>query len=259
MRGLYTVEIGQGRHLALNEIGAAEGFPIFVNHGMVASIAEDYLFGGLAEAGFRVISVARPGYGLSSPFEMESIGEWGDIVGELAEGMRLERFDVLGLSSGAPYSYAMARAMPGRVSNLYIFSGTPALCDERVRRLWPHPSNKGATMGELQEMARRLFFGDGVDPEDLAASDSSRNGCFGIALDLKLRERDWGFALGDIQTKVYMEHGVDDPSVPFAAAEITAGLLPHCVLDRRESGGHFSKELLDDFIARRISGDARAV
>jgi pimeloyl-ACP methyl ester carboxylesterase len=256
--GHYLREIGGDRVLAINEIGEATGFPLVVNHGMIASIREDRLFEGLVGSGFRVISIARPGYGLSSPFEMESIGEWGDVIGEIAGGMRLERFDVLGLSSGAPYSYAMARAMPGKVRNLYIFSGTPALCDERVRQLWPYPTNAKATMEDLRETARGLFFKDGVDPKNRAAADSSRNGCFGIALDLMLRERDWGFALGDIQTEVYMEHGVDDPSVPFATATITAGLLPHCTLDRRESGGHFSRELLDDFIKRRIAGHARA-
>jgi len=256
---LYTIEVGADRFLAINETGEANAFPIIVNHGMIASIREDRLFHSLVDAGFRVISIARPGYGLSSPFEMKNIREWGDIVGAIAAGGAMGSFDVLGLSSGAPYSYAIARAIPGKVRNMYIFSGTPALCDERVQRLWPYPSNERATMRELQETARELFFGDGVDQADCASVDSAKNECFGIALDLKLRCQDWGFSLGDIKAKVYMEHGVDDASVPFATAELTAGLLPNCVLHRRERGGHFSRALLDDFIKRRVVGNARPV
>jgi len=249
---LYAIEISEDRFLAIDEIGETDGFPIIVNHGMIASIREDRLFDSLVDAGFRVMSIARPGYGLSTPFGMKSIKEWGNIVEGIIDNKRIEQFDVLGMSSGAPYSYAIAHAMPDKIRNTYIFSGTPALCDERVKRLWPYPLKAEATIEELQKTAKELFFENGINEEDMGSVDSAKNGCFGIALDLKIRCQDWGFSLGDIKTKVYMEHGIDDASVPFGTAEITAGLLPNCVMIKRANGGHFSNELLDEFIKKTI-------
>ncbi len=78
--------------------------------------------------------------------------------------------------------------------------------------------------------------------------DSMRNGCFGLAQDFRLRGLDWGFTLSEVKATVYMEHSRDDESVPFVTAELTSKLLSHCTLKIRESGGHFSKETLDEFI-----------
>jgi hypothetical protein len=44
---------------------------------------------------------------------------------------------------------------------------------------------------------------------------------------------------------VFMQHSKEDN---FITAEITSKLLPNCRLEIREKGGHFSPELLDEFI-----------
>ncbi len=248
----YTIEIGENRHIAISEIGETDGKPIVVNHGMIASIRDDYFFDGLVKNGFRVISCARPGYGLSTAFEMKNVKEWGMIVEEVMKQRGITEFDVLGISSGAPYSYAIASVIPYKVRNVYIFSGTPALNVREVAELWPYPLNTEATIAELQGIAKGLFFADGVDQNDNGAVDAAKNECFGIALDLKLRCHDWGFVLGEIKNRVYMEHGISDNSVPYETAEITAGMLGNCILHKRKPGGHFSRGMLDDFIRDMI-------
>lgn len=45
-----------------------------------------------------------------------------------------------------------------------------------------------------------------------------------------------------------MEHSKDDANVPFETAVLTSGLLPYCKYIIRESGGHFSKDALDEYI-----------
>ena len=70
---------------------------------------------------------------------MRNIGEWGDIVAGLVDELAIAQFDVLGMSSGAPYSYAIGSGLPDRTRNIFIFSGTPALYDERVLAHWPYP------------------------------------------------------------------------------------------------------------------------
>ena len=243
-----------GHLLSYAERGDREGYPVLVQHGMIASIRDESLFGRLGEAGARLISVARPGYGASSPYEMKDMAEWGDIVAILVEALDLEQVDVLGVSSGAPYSYAIGYKLPGKVRNVFILSGTPALYDDAILALWPYPVDRKAALAELQTLARELFF-SGLSEEELARNDvrdSMMNDCFGIAQDVRLRCVDWGFRLSEVKADVYMQHSRLDNQVPFVTAEMTARLLPNCRFEGRESGEHFSSQVLDDFIERAM-------
>jgi len=244
------VEYERGQVIAFTECGDATGFPILVQHGLIASIRDYDLFDRLVEAGRRVISIARPGYGDSSPYAMKNIGEWGRIVGALVEALQISQFDVLGMSSGAPYSYAIGYALPDRLRNIFIFSGTPALYDEQILALWPYPVDKQASMSTLQQLAHDLFFAN-LSVDDLRRDeirDSQMHDCFGIAQDFKLRCVDWGFRLEQVKARVLMQHSRDDDQVPLVTAEMTAKLLPDCRLEIRENGGHFSKETLAAFL-----------
>lgn len=241
--------------LAYADVGDAQGYPILIQHGMIASIADYPLFQRLIAAGARLISIARPGYGESSAYELRDMAEWGEVVAALVGALALEAFDVLGMSSGAPYSYAIGRYLPAKTRRIWVFSGAPALYDARVARLWPYAIKREGEMAEFQRLAREVFFPN-PSPEELARADvrdSMRNDCFGVAQDLRLRGRDWGFRLEDVPCAVYMEHARDDDQIPLATAEITASLLPRCTLHVRESGGHFSAALLDAFIARAMA------
>lgn len=62
------------------DYGKEDGYPILVQHGLIASITDCHLFDNLIKAGMRIISVARPGYGESSPYNMSQVAEWGEIV-----------------------------------------------------------------------------------------------------------------------------------------------------------------------------------
>jgi pimeloyl-ACP methyl ester carboxylesterase len=187
---------------------------------------------------------------------MHSFAEWAEIVSVLIEELRLSQFDVLGSSSGAPYSYAIGQGLPDKVRNTYIFSGIPALYHPEVRAHWPYEMKPDASLAELKVVARELFFSQ-VSKADLKKSDirdSKRNNCFGVAQDLRLRGRDWGFRLQDLRGIVYMRHSKEDEAVPLITAQLTSKLLPNCVLDIEQHGGHFSVEAFDDFIKAVIAG-----
>jgi pimeloyl-ACP methyl ester carboxylesterase len=244
------VRYENGNSLSFAEYGDRNGYPILVQHGLIASISDYDLFNRLLESGTRLIGIARPGYGESSPYAMRNMAEWGDIVSVLVDELKLSQFDVLGMSSGAPYSYAIGYRIPDKVRNIFIFSGTPALCDNRILPFWPYPVNKNASISELESLAKDLFFSN-LSPGDLLRDDikdSMMNNCFGIAQDFKLRCNDWGFSLSDVKAFVYMQHSKEDNQVPFITAEMTAKLLPNCRFEAREKGEHFSDEILDDFI-----------
>jgi pimeloyl-ACP methyl ester carboxylesterase len=233
--------------LSYTEYGEPNGYPILIQHGLIASITDYHLFDLLAEMGTRLISIARPGYGESSPYVMQNIGEWGDIVGALVEDLELPHFDVFGISSGAPYSYAIGRKFPNKVRNIFILSGIPALYDDKIITSWPWELKKDASIAEMQKLAHELFFSN-LSREDLEKDDikdSMMNDCFGIAQDFRLRCMDWGFTLADVTEPVFMRHSKTDN---FITAEMTARLLPNCIFDVRENDEHFSKEVLNDFI-----------
>lgn len=231
--------------------GSQDGYPVLVQHGLIASIRDAHLFDRLIAAGKRVICIARPGYGESSPYPMSQIAEWGEIVAILIDELQLPQFDLLGISSGAPYSYAIARKLPDRARNIFIFSGIPALYDDRVLAVWPHPVDKSASITALQELAQELFFANLSQATLLQndVQDSMKHHCFGIALDFKLRCNSWGFLVSDVKQNVMMQHSKTDNLAP---VDITAQLLPNCQLELRESGEHFSSELLDRFIAATV-------
>ncbi len=245
-----TVAYEKDHVLSFTEYGDRNGYPILIQHGLIASIRDSDLFDRLVESGTRLICMARPGYGESSPYLMNTIGEWGTIVSVLVDELRLSQFDVLGMSSGAPYSYAIGYKLPDRVRNIFIFSGTPALYDNRILSFWPYEVKKDASLIELEKLAHDLFFSN-LSPEDAlrnAICDSMMNHGFGIAQDFKLRCNDWGFSLADVKAFVSIQHSREDQQIPFVTAEMTAQLLPNCRFEIREKGEHFSKELLDHFI-----------
>ncbi len=242
--------------LSYAEYGDKNGYPILIQHGLIASISDHDLFSRLIQLRTHLICIARPGYGESSPYVMNNIAEWADIVSVLSDELNLSHFDILGMSSGAPYSYSIGYRFPDRTRNIYIFSGTPALYDEQVQSHWPFPVTKNASIAEMQKLAHELFFSD-ISDEDRKKNDihdSMMNNCFGIAQDLRLRCMDWGFRLSDVKGNVFMQHSKNDTAVPFITAEITAGLLPNCKLITKENEVHFSKEVLDDFIKTVMAG-----
>lgn len=242
------------------EYGDREGYPILINHGLIASIDDYDLFERLIQLGAYLVCVARPGYGASSPYEMRNIAEWADIVSVLVDELNLSRFDVLGMSSGAPYSYAVGYKFPDKVRNIYIFSGIPALYNEEVLSHWPYEVTKHATIAELETIAYELFFSNlsRADLEKNDIRDSMMNHCFGIAQDFKLRCVNWGFHLSDVRANVYMRHSRSDEAVPYMTAWLTSEMLPNCTLETKENGKHFSKEALDEYIetviAKRYKG-----
>ena len=239
-----------GNSLSYAEYGNKNGYPILVQHGLIASISDYHLFDRLIKAGTHLICIARPCYGESSPYRMNNMAEWGDIVSVLVDECNLSHFDILGISSGAPYSYAIGCKLPDKVQNIFILSGTPALYDDNILDFWPYEVNKNASITELEKLAYELFFSN-LSKEDLLRNDikdSMMHNCFGIAQDFKLRCTDWGFNLSDVKRIVYMQHSKADNNIPFVTAEMTSKFLPNCKFIIKENDSHFSNEILDDFI-----------
>lgn len=239
--------------LVYNDFGKENGFPILVQHGTMASIKDIGFFTDLGEVA-RVICIARPGYGESSPYILKNILEYGEIIRRLVEELDIDKFDVLCPSAGAIYGYAVAKACSDRIRNIFVYSGTPALYDDEVRKNWPYPIAGEMTVEESQKIAFEVFFSNfsEKDRESDVIKDSMANNCFGEGQNLRLRFRDWGFALPEIKAKVYMQHSKKDGVLPYVMAERTAELLSDCEFELLENGDHFTNEGFESFIKNTV-------
>jgi len=239
--------------LAYNDFGNSEGFPILVQHGTMASIKDIGLFESLGKIA-RIICIARPGYGDSTPYVLQNLLEYGAIVAKLVKELSIDKFDVLASSAGALYGYAIAKACPVETRNIYVYSGTPALYDAEVQKNWPFPITKEMTVEDSQKIAFEVFFSrfSEQEKEQDFIKDSMANNCFGEGQNLRLRFRDWGFTLSDIKVKVYMQHSKKDEVLPYFFAERTAKLLRDCELELLEDGSHFTPEGYVSFLQNTV-------
>ncbi|MBN2444419.1 MAG: alpha/beta hydrolase [Spirochaetales bacterium] len=202
----------------------------------------------------RVICIARPGYGESSPYILKNLLEYGEIVAKLVKELGIRQFDVFGSSAGAIYCYAIAKVCSGKTRNIYLYSGTPALYDTEVRKNWPFPIPGEMNVADFQKIAYEIFFShfSEEDKKQNFVKDSMANNCFGEGQNLRIRFKDWGFTLPEIKAKVFMQHSKKDEVLPYVMAEITAKLLSDCKLELLEEGSHFTNEGYESFIQNTV-------
>jgi pimeloyl-ACP methyl ester carboxylesterase len=244
---------GKKETLAYNDIGDKNLLPILIQHGTMASIKDIEIFDELKKY-TRVICIARPGYGESSPYILKNMLEYGNIISQLVKELSIKQFDVLSSSAGAPYGYAIAKACESEIRNTYVYSGTPALYDANIQKKWPFPVNKNLTVEDSQKVAYEVFFAN-IPSSELGKNyikDSMANNCFGEGQNLRIRFNDWGFKMSDIKSKVYMQHGKQDTVIPYELAIMTKELLPNCEIELLEEGEHFTEEGYKLFIEKRI-------
>src|SRR5215468_9895250 len=119
------VRAADGRTLMVAQWGDLEGFPVFSLHGTPGSrLGRYYDESAYVEAGARVITYDRPGYGGSDRHRGRSVVDCVSDVAAIADALGVGRFAVTGGSGGGPHSLAVAARLPERV--------TRATCDVGV-------------------------------------------------------------------------------------------------------------------------------
>jgi pimeloyl-ACP methyl ester carboxylesterase len=98
-----------GRALGYAEYGDPGGTPVFFFHGSPGSRLQRHPDASIAsELGTRIITIDRPGYGLSDFQPERTLLDWPADVAQLADALHIERFAAIGLSGGGPYLLACA-------------------------------------------------------------------------------------------------------------------------------------------------------
>ncbi|HWQ71676.1 MAG TPA: alpha/beta hydrolase [Desulfitobacteriaceae bacterium] len=74
------------------------------------------------QAGLKVISIDRPGFGLSDFLPKRTFIDIAEDIGQLAQELKIKKFAVMGISGGGPYAAACAMAMPDNITSTTLVS-----------------------------------------------------------------------------------------------------------------------------------------
>lgn len=263
-----SMRLPDGRVLAYTDLGSAAGPVVMYCHGAPSSRLDLLVFADVFVArGVRVVSADRPGYGGSSPQPGRRREDWPRDVAALADHLGIERFAVLGASSGAPYAVACAALLPERVVSAGVVCGESdfgwpgawdgypegdeailmRIGDEAAAAAWcearygPDVDVREGHLGRLPP-ADTAALADEALATTLATSvgEAFRQGVGGYAQDIVLQGRAWSFDPAAIVAPVNVLHGAADSLTPVAHARHTAEIVPTAELVIRPDQGHIS-------------------
>jgi pimeloyl-ACP methyl ester carboxylesterase len=118
------IRLRDGRSLGYAEYGDPAGKPVIFFQGTPSSRLFHHPDESIAVSlGAHIITMDRPGFGLSDFQLGRTLLDWPDDVVELAKALKIDRFAVAGISGGGPYVAACALKIPQRLTAAAIISG----------------------------------------------------------------------------------------------------------------------------------------
>lgn len=259
------------RKLGLAEYGAIDGYPIVYCHGSQSSRFEiHYDLAFAIENDLRILTIDRPGHGISDFNPKGTILEFANDVKQLTEHLKIDSFSVVGMSAGAPFALGLAYLFPKNIEKAAVISGfAPYTSDSKK-----HLSKEVKTMLSLAKsmpfllklllkvQAKQLtkkpkkalqgFLKIMSAPDQEVLKNESimyvietmfkeafRNGSQGVAYEIsKLLVKDWGFELNKIQVPVTFWQGQKDNNVPYQWAELMKNEIPNASMNTFPDEGH---------------------
>ncbi|NPD87905.1 MAG: alpha/beta hydrolase [Asgard group archaeon] len=283
-------KLQDGRTLCYTELGNPKAKPLFHFHGWPGSCFEAK-FGEvlIPIANARIISVNRPGIGLSDRKKNRKLLEWPDDVAELADYLDLNRFSIMGVSGGAASALACAYKIPDRVKSVGIVSGLGPfyMCKDHVPPYVKFLLTTGRRMKWLVKIVLWFFFARPFNSKNQERSKAKMYSRFekiltkqdleffkneeildimwnqikeaftlgikGVCDEGSLYITHWGFDLEEIPKNVgiYVWHGELDPLIPVCIGRQLAEAIPHCNAVFYPNEGHYST--LFNYIGDMIS------
>ncbi len=264
-------ELKDGRKLGYAEYGDLNGKPMFHFHGHPGSRLEGRLFGEKPkEHGVHIISVDRPGIGLSDFLPKRTLLDWPDDIIELADHLGLSTFVVEGISGGGPYAVACAYKIPERLMCCGIIAGMGLVNWSRkgmmlsnrisffisrrlpflIKTILKAEKKAFEDQKSIEDFAKKLPEPDRIvfqDPQILnifieETKEAFRPGIDGVVMEDKIYAKPWGFDLKDISSdmQVYLWHGEMDVFVPSSFGRKMCELIPNCQGKFYPNEGHLS-------------------
>jgi pimeloyl-ACP methyl ester carboxylesterase len=245
------IRLADGRCLGYADFGCATGPLVLFFHGTPGSRLECALIAEEAlAANVRLVSIDRPGVGLSTPASNRRVMDWPSDAEAVADslGYAGTSFGVLGVSGGAPYTLACVKCIPHRLTHAAVCSGhTPmaepnsgsgnqdemiefmlrrpklgmALLKTIIKRLHTHPDKLiHRIVSETAASDQRLILGDPVNYKGFHANllQATRYGAGAVMYAIRRLANPWGFRLAELPpfpTSIWQ--GGCDPIAPPAA------------------------------------------
>ncbi len=257
-----VLQLCDGRVLGYAEHGDPNGKPVFFFHGLPGSRRQRHPDESIAtELGARIITIDRPGFGLSDFQHGRTLLDWPYDVAQLADALNIDQFAAIGLSGGGPYLLSCAYKMPERITSATVISGMgPVDNPEAMKsmmlfmrfglglarrvpwgfvRLVLEPT-AGIVHQNITAVKELLpMVGPEADKEAFARPEvraidyqdlveAYRNGAQAAYWEVVTLANPWGFRLEDIHKKIYLWHGEEDTTVPLHMGRYVARTLPDC-------------------------------
>lgn len=279
------INLKDGRALWYIEYGDSKGKPVFFFHGWPGS-----RFSGqetdiaAKKIGVRVISIDRPGIGLSDFQKDRTLLDWPDDVVELADYLHISRFSLLGVSGGGPYTAACAYKIPERIIKAGIVVGlapvdVPGNLDGMAffnKLSWANYHRfpfLRTLAGIIAAIEHRYFpalgkliafptkedralFQEAVKNkagEEIGIRQAFQQGVKGPIHELKVYTDDWGFKLSDIQVKTYLWYGAKDKNVSINMGRYYHEQIKRSKLFIDPNGGHLARYKFEEKILRELT------
>lgn len=269
--GRMDVARFDGGRIKVELAGDPDATPVLYCHGLAESrLAVRRMAQASGELGLRLIAPDRPGTGGTDLRRLERVADWVDDALLVLDALDVPTAHVLGISGGGAFAAACAARAPERFSHLTLISalGPPAwstygmALGQRgsLRLARRTPAFGGWFLDRLATLARHapgLYFGiatvemPDADKRALARPEvradfranyleAFRRGGAGVAQDLRLLTRPWGFELHDIAVPTVVHHGDADTTVPLDHGRRYAASIPGARLRIYPGHGHFS-------------------
>jgi pimeloyl-ACP methyl ester carboxylesterase len=240
-----------GRCLGYTDLGDVSGPLVLYFHGTPGSRIEASLIADEAlTCGVRLVSIDRPGIGLSSRQPGQRVLDWpADVANFVAAlGYGESAFGVIGVSGGAPYALACVCRIPERLTHVGLVSGHTPMAEPNsgrgnqdafmefllrrprlgrmaiaaiIRRLHKHPDKVMARVaGEAAASDRQLLLGTPTTRAGFHANllAATRGGADQVMNAVRLLGTYWGFRLADLPpAPLSIWQGGCDPIAPPAA------------------------------------------
>src|SRR5215216_2314442 len=257
------LELGDGRTLHAYDTGpdeAAGRLTVFWHHGSPnIGAPPEPLFSTADRLGIRWVSYDRPGYGGSSPRPDRDVASAAADASEVADALSIDRFAVMGHSSGGSHALACAARLQERVLGVVVVAGMAPFDAEGldwfegfgpagVAELRAAAAGRAALEKHLAQSDDEPAF----TPEDEAAlagewswfidvvRPALAGGMEGFIEDDLAGVGLWGFDPADVAAPALFLHGGRDRVVPKSHGEWLARRCPSAELWLRPDDGHIS-------------------
>ncbi|ADD44413.1 alpha/beta fold hydrolase [Stackebrandtia nassauensis] len=257
----FDVTLADGRTLHGYDTGGEDRMPVVWHHGTPNVGAPPApLFVESERLGIRWVSYDRPGYGTSTPRPGRDFASAAGDVAAIADALGIDRFAVMGHSSGGPHALACAALLPERVTGVVAASALApfdaegldwfaGMADGAAASLRASAAGRAAKekYEETAEFDEAMFI-----PADYEALNgqwswfnevvraAAANGPSPLIDDDLANVGDWGFDPRDVTVSTLVMHGAKDRLIPSSHGVWLVEHLPNARLRLLPGDGHIS-------------------